>query len=190
MFICKESELQAVSKPLPSINVGNVSSDKNSSRNDSDELVQENLDDLESAESEAVPSVNNESKPSFWSMTNGDTACLEEQITKKCTTWPQNWAEHFLKSLHCYMKATKKTGNPANLCPMGGNFTCPKERQMIHSVKEWDLLLLETILIDPSKIIHGTDLLMVPKILSWKMCWESWMCNIECCSEMITFCGT
>lgn len=65
MFICKESELQAVSKPLPSINVGNVSSDKNSSRNDSDELVQENLDDLESAESEAVPSVNNESKPSF-----------------------------------------------------------------------------------------------------------------------------
>lgn len=34
---------------------------------------------------------------------------------------------------------------------------------MIHFVKEQDLLLLEAILIDPSKIIHGTDLLTVPR---------------------------
>lgn len=34
---------------------------------------------------------------------------------------------------------------------------------MIHFVKEQDLLLLGAILIDPSKIIHGTDLLTVPK---------------------------
>lgn len=76
MLICKE--LWAVSKPLH-FNNENVSFDKNSFRNDSDEFVQENLAELNSAESEAVPSVNNESKPSFWSMINGDIDCLEEQ---------------------------------------------------------------------------------------------------------------
>jgi len=96
-LVSKESDSQAVSKPLHFINIENVSFDINSSRNDSDELAQGNLAELESAESEAVQSVNNESKPSFCSMTNGDMACLEEQITKRHTTWPQNWAEHFLK---------------------------------------------------------------------------------------------
>lgn len=81
--------MQAVSKPLHFINIENVSFDINSSRNDSDELAQENLAELESIESEAVQSVNNESKPSFWSMTNGDMACLEEQIAK--TIGPKNY---------------------------------------------------------------------------------------------------
>lgn len=111
----EESELRAVSKPLHFINIENVSFDINSPRNDSDELAQENLAELESTEWEAVQSVNNESKPSLWSMTNGDTACLGEQITKRHTTWPQNWAEHFLKSLHCCTKTINKTGNPADL---------------------------------------------------------------------------
>lgn len=64
------------------------------------------------------------------------------------------------------MKTINKTGNPANLwttTPMRENFTCPQERQMIRSLKEWDLLLLEAILIDPSKIAHGTDLLTLPR---------------------------
>lgn len=81
-LILKKTELPAVSKPLHFINIENMSFDINSSRNDSDELAQENLAELESTESEAVESVNNESKPSFWSMTNGDMVCLEEQITK------------------------------------------------------------------------------------------------------------
>lgn len=80
--IFKEPELQAVSKLLHFINIENLSFDINFSRNDSDWLAQENLSGLESIESEAVQSVNNESKPSFWSMTNGDMACLEEQIVK------------------------------------------------------------------------------------------------------------
>lgn len=104
-------------------------------------------------------------------MTNGDMACLEEQIAKRHTTWPQNWAEHFLKLLHCCMKFINKTGNSANLWAtsrMRENFTCPQERQMIHFVKERDLLLLEVILIDPSKITHGTDLSTVPRSLAEK----------------------
>lgn len=47
--------------------------------------------------------------------------------------------------------------------PVRENLTCPQERQMIHFVKEQDLLLLEAILIDPSKIVHETDLLTVPR---------------------------
>lgn len=39
---------------------------------------------------------------------------------------------------------------------------------MIHFVKEWDLLLLEAILIDPSETAHGTDLLTVPRSLAEK----------------------
>lgn len=65
MLVFKESELQAVSTPLHFINIENVSFDINSPRNDSDELAQENLAELESAEWEAVQSVNNESKPSL-----------------------------------------------------------------------------------------------------------------------------
>lgn len=63
--IFKEQGLQAVPKPLHFINIENVSFKINSSRNDSDELAQENLSELESIESEAVQAVNNESKPSF-----------------------------------------------------------------------------------------------------------------------------
>lgn len=91
-LIFKQSVLQTVPRHLYFINIENVSFDINSSMNDSDELAQENLAELESAELEAVQSMNNESKPSFWSMTNGDMACLEEQITKRHTTWPQNRA--------------------------------------------------------------------------------------------------
>lgn len=64
------------------------------------------------------------------------------------------------------MKTINKTGNPANLWTttlVRENFICPQERQMIHFVKEWDLLLLEAILIDPSKIAHGRDLLALPR---------------------------
>lgn len=69
------------------------------------------------------------------------------------------------------MKTINKTGNPANLrttSPTRENFTCTQERQMIHFVKEQDLLLLEAILIDPSKIAHGRDLLTVPRSLAEK----------------------
>lgn len=82
----KDSELRAISKHLYFINTETVSFDINSYRNDSDKLAQENLAELESTESEAVQSVSNESKPSFLSMTDGDVACLEEQITKRYTT--------------------------------------------------------------------------------------------------------
>lgn len=92
--------MQAVSKPLHFINIENVSFDINSSRNDSDELAQENLAELESIESEAVQSVKNESKPSFWSMTNGDMACLEEQIAKTYYLAPKlGWTSFEMTSL-------------------------------------------------------------------------------------------
>lgn len=39
---------------------------------------------------------------------------------------------------------------------------------MIHFVRDWDLLLLEVILIDPSRVAHGTDLSMAPKSLAEK----------------------
>lgn len=64
------------------------------------------------------------------------------------------------------MKTINQTGAPANLwttSPMKENFTCLQERRMTHFVKERDLLLLEAILIDPSEIAHGADLLMVPR---------------------------